>query len=264
MSDENKDSNVKATVDAVTGLVQAIPVYQDTLQPAAKQIGKALETVSKLVNIALAPIKVAVWGYERIEEFVDKRVSEKLLKVKPENIVSPSLLIAGPTVEALKYAGHDENLRELYANLLATAMDKETESKAHPAFVDIIKNLASEEAMILTLFIEKIQYNIFPLTKNAEKKHASNIHQAYPFITQSLSIKNALLIPSYIDNLSRLGLLEIIEDPSVAQKMPTQVPEIKPLGLMIHRRSTSDLKNRRLLRLTSFGLLFVDNVVKSK
>ena len=60
---ENKDTNVKATIDAVTGLVKAIPIYQDAVQPAARQIGKSLETVSKTVNIALAPIKSLVWGY---------------------------------------------------------------------------------------------------------------------------------------------------------------------------------------------------------
>lgn len=38
----NKEANIKATIDAVTGLVKAIPVYQDTLQPAAKQVGQSL------------------------------------------------------------------------------------------------------------------------------------------------------------------------------------------------------------------------------
>lgn len=70
---ENKETNVKATIDAVTGLVTAIPIYQDTLQPSAKQIGKSLETVAKTVNIALGPIKALVWGYEKIEDFINTR-----------------------------------------------------------------------------------------------------------------------------------------------------------------------------------------------
>ena len=51
--EQSKDTNVKTTIDAITGLVQAVPIYQDTLQPAAKQVGKSLETVAKTVNIAL-------------------------------------------------------------------------------------------------------------------------------------------------------------------------------------------------------------------
>ena len=53
MSDENK---VRDSIDAVTGLVKAVPVYSDLAQPAAKELGKGLVTVAKAVNIALAPV----------------------------------------------------------------------------------------------------------------------------------------------------------------------------------------------------------------
>lgn len=89
--ENNKETNVKASIDAITGLVQAVPVYQDTLQPAAKQLGKSLEVVAKTVNIALAPVKALVWGYEKIEEFITSRVSEKLKNVPEENITTPPL-----------------------------------------------------------------------------------------------------------------------------------------------------------------------------
>ena len=87
MEQENPkpETNVKATIDAVTGLVKAIPVYQDTLQPSAKQIGQSLETVTKVVNIALSPIKALVWGYDKIEEFITTSVSEKLKNIPEEN-----------------------------------------------------------------------------------------------------------------------------------------------------------------------------------
>lgn len=57
MSEDNK---VKETVEAVTGLVQAIPIYQDLAQPAVKQVGKALETIGKAINLALAPVGALV------------------------------------------------------------------------------------------------------------------------------------------------------------------------------------------------------------
>ena len=150
---ENKESNIKATIDAVTGLVTAIPVYQDTLQPAAKQIGHSLETVTKTVNIALAPIKALVWGYEKIEDYITTRVSEKLKNIPEENITTPPTEIAGPAVEALRFSGNDKNLRELYANLLASSMDINTQYLIHPGYVEIIKNLSSDEAILLQIFI---------------------------------------------------------------------------------------------------------------
>jgi hypothetical protein len=53
---------IKDVIDATTGLVKAIPIYEDAVQPAAKQVGKALETVTKAVNVALAPVGLLIWG----------------------------------------------------------------------------------------------------------------------------------------------------------------------------------------------------------
>jgi hypothetical protein len=46
MSEENK---TRDAVDAVTGLVKAVPVYQDLVQPAAKEVGVGLQ---RIVHIA--------------------------------------------------------------------------------------------------------------------------------------------------------------------------------------------------------------------
>jgi len=40
------NSNIKDIIDTVRGLTEAVPVYQDAIQPAAKEIGKGLETVA--------------------------------------------------------------------------------------------------------------------------------------------------------------------------------------------------------------------------
>jgi len=114
MTDGNQ---IKNTAEAVKGIVEAVPVYQDVVQPAARQVGTALETVAKTIHIALAPISALVWGYEQLKEFISTRVAEKLEGVPEEKIQTPDPTIAGPALESLKYTGHKEDLRELYANL---------------------------------------------------------------------------------------------------------------------------------------------------
>ena len=123
MADEK---NIKDVADAVKGIVEAVPVYQDVVQPAAREIGTALQTVAKTIHIVLAPVSALVWGYDQIKDFVSTRVAEKLRGVPPENIVAPKPNVAGPALESLKYTGHQEDLRELYANLLAASMDSRT------------------------------------------------------------------------------------------------------------------------------------------
>lgn len=59
MSDENK---FRDAADAVTGLAEAVPIYQDVVQPAAKEFGVALQTVASAVHVALAPVSELTEG----------------------------------------------------------------------------------------------------------------------------------------------------------------------------------------------------------
>ena len=142
------NTEVKGTIEAVTGLVKAVPIYEDMVQPVAKQLGKSLETVGKAINVALAPVGILVWGYDKCQDFIQTKVADRLKDVPPEDIITPKPNIAGPAIEALRYTGHEESLSDMYANLLASAMDKSTADGAHPAFVEIIKQLTPDEAKI--------------------------------------------------------------------------------------------------------------------
>jgi hypothetical protein len=268
---DNKDTNVKATIHAVTGLVKAIPLYQDAVQPAAKQIGQSLETVTKTVNIALAPIKALVWGYEKIEEFISTRVSEKLKNVPEENITTPPPQVAGPAIEALKYSGHDSNLRELYANLLATAMDKETIHKAHPGFVEIIKNMTSDEAILIQAFATQEVYPLIDIraTYNELTKGYLVIYSNYSHIHKKLKIQRPDLVSTYLNNFCRLGILEIpsaqfMTAPNTYEPLETDM-ELSSIKQQI--RNIEDTKiafHRKAISTTAFGKLFVQNVVNEK
>ena len=58
MTDENTSENDKSsgnnkvaeTINAVTGLTQSVPVYQDLIQPAAQELGKGLAVIAQSVN----------------------------------------------------------------------------------------------------------------------------------------------------------------------------------------------------------------------
>lgn len=173
MSDESshdkKEGNIEGTIKAVTGLVKEVPVYQDAVQPLAKEAGKALQTVGKAVNAALLPIRGLVWGIEQIEGFVQTKVAKKLEDVPPENIRTPDPAVAGPALESLRYVGHKESLSELYANLLASSMDAETAKNAHPGFVEIIRNLSADEAKVLTFLYKHRVAPVIDVRRHSRK-----------------------------------------------------------------------------------------------
>jgi len=209
-----EESKIRDAADAVKGIVEAVPVYQDVVQPAAKEVGTALQTVAKTIHIVLAPISALVWGYDQIKDFMTTKVSEKLKDVPPENIATPKPNIAGPALEALKYTGHEETLSEMYANLLATAMDTRTARGAHPSFVEIIKQLTPDEAKLLQILATPRPLPL--LTVRWDFKVQSETERGGKDVLVNFSLLGAEagcelpeLTPAYIDNLCRLGVADI-------------------------------------------------------
>lgn len=211
MSEENK---VRDVVDAVTGIAKAIPVYDDVVQPAAKEIGKGLQTIAKTIHVALAPVSMLVWGYDQVKDFVSTKVADRLKNVKAEDIVTPKPNVAGPVLEALRYTGHEESLSDLYANLLAASMDKNTAKSAHPAFAEIIKQLTPDEAKLVGLFVHD---GALPLITVRNEYRGSDPLRAGGFdllvnvstLGQQTGCEHLELMPTYIDNLCRLGLAKV-------------------------------------------------------
>lgn len=259
MSDDNK---IAQTITAVEGLVKAVPVYQDLLQPAVKEIGTSLQTVAKCVNVALSPISVLVWGYDRIQEFINTRVAEKLAGVPSEKIVTPKPEVAGPALEALRYTGHNDTLRELYANLLATAMDADTIANAHPAFVEIIKNLSPDEARIMRLFAVRQRFPMIDLhTYYDEKPNEYAVALVnYSHIGKEAGCEHLHLTQAYVDNLCRVRLLEIqngvsIAAPGIYEPLESDL-ELDDIKLNVEKNGCKFQFNRKILEITIWGRQF--------
>ena len=267
---EGKESTVEGTIKAVTGLVEKIPVYKDAIQPIAKETGKALGTVGKSVNAALAPLRGLVWGIEQIEEFVGTKVSEKLEKVPPENIQTPDPSVAGPALESLRFTGHKESLSELYANLLATSMDSETARNAHPGFVEIIRNLSSDEAKLLSYLLSVGAQPIIDIRK--EDKNGNSGNEVSPCVSTlgyDAKLEHGDLPPTYLNNLQRLGLVEIPKDrfltnENVYDRILTDIS----VKTIIDELNASEKHKAEIVkyyvRPTQLGRLFGEACVKNK
>jgi len=271
VSDESK---IRDVVDAVTGVAKAVPVYQDVVQPAAQEVGKALQTVAKTVHIALAPVSVLVWGYDQIKEFVSTKVAERLKNVPPENIVTPKPNVAGPALESLRYTGHEESLSDMYANLLAASMDKTTAAGAHPAFVEIIRQLTPDEAKIVALFLREMAFPIINVRwqfKNPTEGKTGGVDMLvnYSHLGEVAGCEFTHSTPSYIDNLCRLGLADV---PAMFQYTVQGVYEpLESSPVILQLRANIEANpeltpqiERRGLRITELGKQFARVCVARK
>lgn len=203
----SEESKIRDAAEAVKGIVEAVPVYQDIVQPAAREVGTALQTVAKTIHIALAPVSALIWGYDQIREYLNASLIEKLKSVPQEQIVSPNLNVAGPAIEALRFAAHEPDLRELYANLLATSMDSQTAPNAHPAFVEFIRQMTPDEARILAVLDSKYFFPLFDVRAIRSVGSEVVVQSRFELLCEAASCLHPHLIPNYIDNLQRMGLV---------------------------------------------------------
>lgn len=265
MSDESK---ITQTAKAIEGIVKAVPIYQDAIQPAAKQIGIALETLTKTIHVALAPVSVLVWGYEKISDFLSVKLTEKLKNVPPERIITPNLLVAGPILESLRFAAHEKTLRELYANLLATSIDSETAKNAHPGFVAILQSMSPDEAKILKLFTVDQACPLIDV-KAVKQEAFLILKRNFSFIGKHAGCKYQELVPNYLDNLVRLGLLELIPNRYIlGEGIYEPLQESKELDLI--KQKIEDIQDATLgfdkkkIELTDLGKQFCSACVIDK
>jgi hypothetical protein len=254
--------NIRDTADAVRGAAEAIPVYQDAVQPAAKEVGKGLETIAKTINVALAPLEALVWGYDQFKEFLSTKVAERLSETPPEDIAEPKLHVAGPALEALRFTGHEESLRDLYANLLAASMDVTTASLAHPSFVEIIKQLTPDEARLMTYFSTASRLPVIDIRGTHDDR--SGYYEAETNISlygRDASCEHPHLTPTYLDNLSRLGLIEIAKkfytDEAAYEELENHPSVLEIKKQVNEEESVSAQVDRKVVQITQLGEQFI-------
>lgn len=269
MNDEGEKNDKPSTiVKTVTDLAKTIPVYQDTIQPAAQEIGKTLQVVAKTVNIALAPIKALVWSYEKLEQFIGNEVSEKLQNTPDSDIQTPKANIAVPALQGLMISEDEPEMQELFANLLAAAMDKHTACYAHPAFVEAIKQMTPDEAKLMRYFTTTTHFPT--ITIRNEKKDGRggfDVIRHFSLLGEKAECESPELTTISIDNLIRLGLIEIPKtysyiDTSVYDEIinHTQTKEVLERIDGIADRKSAIVKEA--INITELGRQFISVCVK--
>jgi hypothetical protein len=259
-----KENKTRDAIDAVTGLVKAVPVYKDLVQPAAKEVGVGLQ---KTVQLALAPISSLVWGFDQIKEFVGTSVAKRLEKIPSEKIITPPAQIAGPALESLKYTGHENVLREMYGKLLATSMNADAVSNAHPSFVGIIKQLSPDEARICKMLVDEESFPVIDLRGVDAEGNYKLVKRHYSRIGNDAECTHPHFVQRYLDNPCRLGVIEVLDSGEVCligKGIYDQVendPTILEAKAHTIKTGFKPLFTRGTARRTLFGKAFIDACV---
>lgn len=256
----------KLAEGAATALEAVPELYEDVAQPAAKETGKTVALIPRAINAALLPLQQWILEREYKLSEIEKLLSKKLEQVGEEKIVTPEAYVGVPALQAISYSMDNEELKNLYANLLAKAMNIDTKDFVHPAFVDLIKQMSPIDAVIIK---EINQADITPVI-HIFKKEPDNVGQ-HPIITHITWLTNFTgdLISVSLDNLIRLGLIEIPNDIFYTHTENYDRVKNTPYYKLMYTVVKSTLtdgqeigENNSYIKITQFAKLFYDICIK--
>jgi Abortive infection alpha len=200
-------------VTQIPGLLKE--VYGDLAKPGVNQVGKALSTVIGLGNTILWPIALL---NERSKLALEKnleRYRQQLENIPPEQIAEVPPEIGVGIAEKLSYVS-DEQLSDLYINLLAKASTQGTAHQAHPSFVNVINNLSPDEALLL----QQLKLGDIPFVEVRLVNNAKGDWHTMGQLLTGIETKVKLYFPAnivvYLSNFEGLGLINIRYDLYIA------------------------------------------------
>lgn len=210
MNEEFNETLASGAKGAAEGFAKGIaekipPVYNDLLQPGAQALGKG---IGGAIRIALLPISGTIWGIDKISEWLEPKLARKLGNVDINDIVTPKGSIVGPAIEAVKFLSSEDELREMFAQLIATSLNKNQADLAHPGFVEIIKNLSTADALVLKYITDRVIVPTIDFWISEKDTNAHELSQSASLILRDLDLASRWNGAEIFKNLERLGLIE--------------------------------------------------------
>lgn len=213
------DESIKTATTGIALVGEIIKAAGDSpnVKEASQNLGQSALTITKTINNVLLPLAAVNFAFDKARIYFAEKfqqdISQKTSAIPLEQIVEPKASIAGPALQALAFTHEETNLKNMYLNLLATAMDARIADEAHPAFVEIIKQLNSKEAEFIRWFLQSpsaIAIAEVRLTDiNTKGWHSLITHLLNFTNTETLLAVEDASVPAMVDNWVRLGLVEV-------------------------------------------------------
>ena len=182
-------------------------VYDDVGRPIARPLGKTVGLIPRAIRAALFPLEKWIMKREYNLAEIEKLLENKLSNIPPEQITTPEPYVAVPALQYISYCMDNNELRDMYANLLANSMNTVVKNGVHPGFVDIIKQLCPDEAKLLKYISLRRSVATITLRYVNDLSQYINVVRNFSDIGELSGCEYPLKIGAYFDNLMRLGLL---------------------------------------------------------
>ncbi|HAW7512046.1 TPA: DUF4393 domain-containing protein [Escherichia coli] len=211
--------------------------YNDALSPGLKELGKVGVDLAKTARLLLAPLQIAATFQDRLERFLremNERVPEsRRIEVAPE--------ISGPAIESMRFLDESNTLWGLFKEILFKSADQKYVELVHPSFIQIIKQLTRDEALLLLKLDVDSFYQVY--TQDLDRQENKFVNRKTESSTipvdELFSPESMGIYYSHLESLSLVRWPITKQDPIIVQ------------GVQVGIRCFSEI------HLTDFGKLFV-------
>ena len=188
------------------GLGDTIETLKDT--KTFTEADNSISLVIRAINAALSPLEKWILYREYSLAETKKLLEKKLQNISIDKIITPPSYIAVPALQAISYCMDDEQLRDMYAELLANAMNSDCVDNVHPTYAEIIKQMSPFDAVVFKRLINMLVIPCIGISyQNKRTKAVYPIHdivafadlEQYPLVATQISL----------ENLERLKLIDI-------------------------------------------------------
>lgn len=187
-------------------------------------VGAITASVAKDAFKSIQDIWHPIFGYYfdvKIQEIKEnylknlKNFQEEIIheveNISPENIQEPNISIFGPALEASKFYMDEENIRIMFAKLVASSIDKTKNNKIHHSFVEIIKMLSPLDAKNLYYMHNTNDETISQVIHKIDDTDARAVICNHVYLGNP-EAPNQQMMEISIVNLTRLGLISVTYD----------------------------------------------------
>lgn len=204
------------SMDLIKEIVQVPGVlkeaYGDLAKPGVEQAGKALGTVIGLGNTILWPVALA---NEKAKIALEKNLEKyrkRLENIPKEEIAEVAPELGVPIGEKIAYVTNEE-LSDMYVELLAKASIGSSASLAHPSFVNVINNLSPDEAVLLKALrnTQSLPFIETRLQRNGVEGW-NTLDPIYSPLSKITGLSFPNNVVAYISNFEGLGILQVRTD----------------------------------------------------
>lgn len=235
-------------------------------------LGRSARTLAHTIETCLLPLAAVNFAVAKARDYFansfGKRLEAQAQDIPPDSVRDPAPAVAAQALQGLAFAHEEQSLESMYLALLATSMDGRTpQDSAHPAFVEIIRQLTSREAGLLKVFLKtdgqaiaRIQKERLPTEQAIQPRAQQTIVRYLTSLRRAGTPVEQDGLGMMIDNWIRLGLVEVdfirsyaTED---AYKWTKERPEYKRACAQCDPETEKVVLVHGILRVTEFGQRF--------